>query len=93
MLPATALPNMQFSTRDVTETRPGMDAAALLALLALLPSLSRFHCISNTSFATGGGMMAHASILWACTALSVLFRSRYIRRHAFKVTPTLVASA
>ena len=63
MLPATALPNMQFSTRDVTETRPGMDAAALLALLALLPSLSRFHCISNTSFATGGGMMAHASIL------------------------------
>ena len=63
LLPATALPNMQFSTRDVKETGPGIDAATLLALLALLPSLSRFHCISNTSFATGGGVAISAPTL------------------------------
>jgi hypothetical protein len=57
------------------------------------PSLSRFHCTSNTSFATGGGMIAHANALCASIAFVLFDMHRCISTHALSVTPITVAMA
>ena len=59
---------------------------------AIFPSCSRDHWSSNTSLATGGGMIEHASILCACMAFSDFALSMVMSMTPFAVTPTSVAT-
>lgn len=60
---------------DEDDILPRDDEFLCRCLRASCPFRSRFHCTSNNSIATGGGIMEHASILCACIALSTFFFS------------------
>ena len=62
------------------------------ARAAIFPSCSRDHWSSNTSLATGGGMIEHASILCAWMAFADFSWSMVMRMTPLAVTPIRVAT-
>ena len=73
-------------------TRKRLRTPPATARAAIFPSCSLDHWSSNTSLATGGGMIEHASILCAWMAFSDFSWSIFMRMTPFAATPNSVAT-